>query len=166
MAWSLKKTVNSQKTTPRCPGHQEFVTPQVSGTPGSNKFPVSGTPGVKTPRYPGHRESKLPGIPESSKNQLPGVLDTGGVTKSRCPGHQGVVFWLFTVFFKFQAIFYILQSNNQQKYSVDLISTILELLDHVFKIFLTLLFLLQLPVSRTPGSLFKMYITLWKFTKN
>ena len=37
---------------------------------------------------------------------------------------------------------------------------------HDFKNFLKILFFLWLPVSWMPGSLFKMYITQWKFAKN
>jgi len=63
----FEKTVNSQKTTPRCPGHREFVTPLVAWTSGNPKSLVFGTPRVKTPWFMGHWESQLPHIPETAK---------------------------------------------------------------------------------------------------
>jgi len=107
-----------------------------------------------TPRYPGHRESKLPSIPDTSKKWLPRVPDTGES---------------FFFFLDFLSNFKSLTLTLKQqpiKNSINWLFTVYIHFILVLKYFLTSLFLLQLQVSRTPGSLFKMYITPRKFAKN
>ena len=71
---------------------------------------------------------------------------------------RGVVFWVYTFFFKRQPIATAFKATINEKYCESFIyytSTFC----FVLKIFLTPLFLLRLPVSRTLGSHFKTWIT-------
>jgi len=142
-------------------------------TLGSCGFPVSRTPTCQLAFIWDTGDSRIQGVC-SGDSRIPSVRDTGdsqilGVREfltPRCPGNRGVLFWLLSVIFKLQTIATAFESNNLSKIIVHLLFTIQILLVIVFKIFLTLLILLWLPVSWAPGRRFKTWIPPWKFAKN
>jgi len=93
------RSLNRRKA-PRCP---DIGNSSLSGTPGSCDLPVSGIPGSCNPRCPGYWGIATPGVPDTWQCNSLVSQTPGEVVNTRCPGHRGVAFLLFILFFKLQA---------------------------------------------------------------
>ena len=146
--------------TPWHPGHQGVVNSWCPGSRGVNNLQCPGTPGS--------RES--PVVPDTKDSlfwlffKLQSNLPSSGKLEIRKSPVSWTMFF-YHCFFQTSILCYCFLSSNLSKIIVHLLFSIEILLVHVFKIFITSLFLLQLPVSQTPGSHFKTWITPWKIVK-
>jgi len=134
MTWSLKKSIKRRQTTHRCPGHRGVI--------------FCWCPVYFDSWCPGYRWVPTPYVPDTGEFWLP----MSRIPRSfdfRCPGYRGVLIpgvpdtgRVSNIATAFKAIII-----------VNLSFTIQIHLVHDFKTFL------WLPVSQTPGNLFKLYIT-------
>ena len=132
-----------------------------SGLPGIQDTGESQCPGIQD-----NGESFFAGVQDTRELWLPGVLDTGGVANSHCPGHHGVVFWMFTVFFQTSGHF--LQPLKQQSIKKQFGSYIYysRTFGSCFKNFPNFIISVVTPGRGVLLKCTGTYITHWKFAKN
>jgi len=119
------------------------------------------------PSVPDTRDSKISRVTDTGESQLASkespVSGTLGSHKSAIPGVRDTgesFFYCSLFFFQTSSYCHSLSSNNQSQNRVNLLFIIQIHLVHVKENFLTSLFLIDFPVSRTPGSCFKTLLWL------